>query len=47
MAMNSMKNLIGLMKDHDVSVVPYHSYWQKLKYSYNVLDVMEVFLNIE
>ncbi len=38
------KALSVLMKDHDVSVVPYHSYWQKLKYSYNVLDVMEVFL---
>ncbi len=38
------KALSKLMQENDVKVVLYENYWQKLKYSHNVLDVMELFL---
>lgn len=38
------KALSALMKQNEVAVLPYHGYWQKLKHSYNVLDLMDVFL---
>ncbi len=36
--------LSQLMKNNEVKVVIYENYWQKLKYAFNVLDVMELFL---
>lgn len=33
-----------LMKDKTIACVPYNGYWQKLKFSHNVLDLMELFL---
>ncbi len=38
------KALSVLMKDHEISVLPYSGYWQKLKHSYHTLDLMDVFL---
>ena len=32
------------MKSHEVDIFTYESYWQKLKYSFHVLDMMELFL---
>ncbi len=36
--------LTTYMKSHDVDLMTYDSYWQKLKYSFDVLDMMELFL---
>ena len=36
--------LSSYLKNHEVELLTYSSYWQKLKYSYNVLDMMELFL---
>lgn len=33
-----------LMKEKTVSCIPYNGYWQKLKFSHNVLDLMVLFL---
>lgn len=38
-------SLAQLMRNHDVSFLEYNGYWQPLKYSYMVLDVMHVLLN--
>ena len=38
------KALSQYMKHHQVDVLPYQGYWQKLKYSYNLLDMMDLFL---
>lgn len=38
------KALSKLMEQQDVKVVMYDDYWQKLKYSHNVLDITELFL---
>jgi bifunctional UDP-N-acetylglucosamine pyrophosphorylase/glucosamine-1-phosphate N-acetyltransferase len=35
--------LNALMKDHDVKFVGYHGYWQKLKHSHYILDMMELY----
>ncbi len=36
--------LSELMQERDVSVIPYQGYWQKLKYSYNVVDMVDIML---
>ena len=36
--------LSSYMKSHGVDLLTYESYWQKLKYSFHVLDMMELFL---
>jgi bifunctional UDP-N-acetylglucosamine pyrophosphorylase/glucosamine-1-phosphate N-acetyltransferase len=36
--------LSALMKEKGVDVIPYTGYWQKLKYSYQVLNMMDTFL---
>ncbi len=36
--------LTQLMQNNEVKVVIYENYWHKLKYAFNVLDVMELFL---
>lgn len=36
--------LSELMKVKTVGCIPYNGYWQKLKFSHNVLDMMELFL---
>ena len=36
--------LSSYLKTHEVELLTYSSYWQKLKYSFNVLDMMELFL---
>lgn len=36
--------LSHLMKERDIAVVPYTGYWQKLKHSYNVVDMVDIML---
>ncbi len=36
--------LSELMQERDVAVIPYGGYWQKLKYSYNVVDMVDIML---
>lgn len=38
------KALAELMKERDIRVIPYSGYWQKLKYAYNVVDMVDVML---
>ena len=36
--------LAQLMRERDIGVIPYSGYWQKLKYSYNVVDMVDIML---
>ncbi|CAN5147613.1 bifunctional UDP-N-acetylglucosamine diphosphorylase/glucosamine-1-phosphate N-acetyltransferase GlmU [soil metagenome] len=38
------RGLSQFMKEQDIQVVPYTGYWQKLKYSHNVLDMVDIML---
>ncbi len=42
---NYEQALSQLMTERDIKVIPYSGYWQKLKYSYHILDMVELLLN--
>jgi UDP-N-acetylglucosamine diphosphorylase / glucose-1-phosphate thymidylyltransferase / UDP-N-acetylgalactosamine diphosphorylase / glucosamine-1-phosphate N-acetyltransferase / galactosamine-1-phosphate N-acetyltransferase len=37
--------LASLMKEKEISYIPYEGYWQKLKFGHYVIDMMNIFLN--